>query len=198
MLGRAKNLIQAVLLITGKVLTSHFTLWRVTGEVGERPGSVLVHVLFCASGDFCCFAFSCFSSLHKIWKLVLQLWTRRSSQCSVTHQHQIDLVVNFRLSGRDTEVALQPSNCAGLWGTEPSQACLWPQRVWSLDVLALVISDYQSSHLEELWLNERYISLSNFYLKILSSVNTEEYHILSFWALLSVMQCCSWNDLFRL
>lgn len=54
MLGRAKNLIQAVLLIPGKVLTSQFTLWRVTGGVGERPGAVLVHVLFSASWDFCC------------------------------------------------------------------------------------------------------------------------------------------------
>lgn len=35
MLGRAKNLIQAALLITEKVLTSHFTLWRVTGGVGR-------------------------------------------------------------------------------------------------------------------------------------------------------------------
>lgn len=89
---------------------------------------------------------------------------------------------NLGLLDRDAEVALQPSEHAGLWGTEPSQACLWPQRVWSLTVLALVISDYQSSssRLEELWLNERYISLSNFYLKILSSVNTEEYCILSF------------------
>lgn len=91
----------------------------------------------------------------------------------------------------------------GLWGTEPSQVYLWPQRShsqWSLTVLALVISDYQSSssRLEELWLNERYINLSNFYLKILNSVNTEEYRSLSFGALLSVMQSCSWNDLFQL
>lgn len=108
---------------------------------------------------------------------------------------------NFGLWDRDAEVALQPSLRAGLWGTEPCQALwLWPQRVWSLTVMALVISDYHSSssHLEELWLNERSISLSNFYLKILSSVSTVEYRILSFWALLSVMQCCSWNDLFQL
>lgn len=60
---------------------------------GERPGAVLVHVLFSASGDFCCCAFSCFSISHKIWKLVLQLWPGRRSQCSVTHQHQTDLVM---------------------------------------------------------------------------------------------------------
>lgn len=62
---------------------------------GERPGAVLVHVLFSASGDFCC-AFSCLSISQKIWKLLLQLWPRRSSQCSVTHQHQTDLVMNER------------------------------------------------------------------------------------------------------
>lgn len=204
MLGRAKNLIQAALLITGNVLTSHFTLWRVTGGVGERPGAVLVHVLFSASGDFCCCAFSCFSILHKIWKLVLQLWPRRSSQCSVTNQHQTDLVMNegeFWALGQGCWGCFAAFRACWAVGAERCQALwLWPQRVWFLTVMALVISDYQSSssHLEELWLNERSISLSNFYLKMLSSMSTVEYHILSFWALLSVMQCCSWNDLFQL
>lgn len=51
MLGRAKNLIQAVLLITGKVLTSHFTLWRVTGEGGGKAWSCAsICVVLCLWG----------------------------------------------------------------------------------------------------------------------------------------------------
>lgn len=147
MLGRAKNLIQAVLLITGNVLTSHFTLWRVTGGVGERPGAVLVHVLFSASGDFCCCAFSCFSILHKIWKLVLQLWPRRSSQCSVTHQHQTDLVMNegeFWALGQ------------GCWGCFAAFRACWALGDWALSGFVAVATKSVISHCDgpgNLWLS---------------------------------------------
>lgn len=138
MLGRAKNLIQAVLLIPGKGPNiSLYPLednWRGGGEAWSCAGTCVV---FCLLGFLLLCAFFCFSILYKIWKLVLQLWPRRSSQCSVTQQHQIDLVMNEGEFG-----ALRQ----GCWGCFAAFWACWAVGVWALSGLLVatksVISHY--------------------------------------------------------
>lgn len=131
-LGRAKNLIQAVLLIPGKPLIScsiYFLEgnWRGGEEAWSYAGACVVFWL----GVFFAVVFvgSFVFPSYKVWKLALHPWSRRTRQCSVTCQHQIDLVLNegdaWALGQGALRVLCSIPSMLGCGRPEPSQACLW-------------------------------------------------------------------------
>lgn len=147
MLDRAKNLIQAVLLIPGKIQTSHSIYllggnYRAGGEAWSYAGACVVFWLW---GRWWLFLWVLFPS-YKVQVLVLHLWPRKTRKgCYLSAPYRSGVEWGRRLGSQTwgAEGALQHFQHAWWWGN------------WALPGLLVAIKSVISHYVGpgNLWLS---------------------------------------------